>query len=126
MKEQVIQQLRLVDGKFMRGDVEEPVQIGNTEQIALLRKAEREMTKREQDAKAGKLDVEISVENIKYDVICEFTCICGNKIEARGVNYTDVWEDLENPNYEDGPIICDKCDREYEIDGLHAKWINQW
>ena len=66
MKEQVIQQLRLVDGKFMRGDVEESVQIGNTEQIALLRKAEREMTKREQDAKAGKLDVEISVENNPY------------------------------------------------------------
>lgn len=123
MKEQVIQQLRLVDGKFMRGDVEEPVQIGNTEQIALLRKAEREMTKREQDAKAGKLDVEISVENIKYDVICEFTCICGNEIIARGVNYTDVWEDLEDPNYEDGLIICDKCDREYEIDRLHAKLI---
>lgn len=126
MKEQAIQQLRLVNGKFMRGDVEEPVQIGNTEQIALLQKEEREALKREKDARAGKLDVEISVENIKYDVICEFTCICGNKIEARGVNYTDVWEDLENPNYEDGPIICDKCDREYEIDGLHAKWINQW
>lgn len=126
MKEQAIQQLRLVNGKFMRGDVEEPVQIGNTEQIALLQKEEREALKREKDARAGKLDVEISVENIKYDVICEFTCICGNKIEARGVNYTDVWEDLENPNYEDGPIICDKCDREYEINGLHAKWINQW
>lgn len=127
MKEQVIQQLRLVDGKFMRGDVEESVQIGNTEQIALLRKAEREMTKREQDAKAGKLDVEISVENIKYDVICEFTCICGNKIIERGVNYTDVWEDLEDPNYEDGPIICDKCDREYDYDinGLYAKLIKK-
>lgn len=47
MKEQVIQPLRIVDGKFMRGDVEEPVQIGNTEQIALLKKTEREMTKRE-------------------------------------------------------------------------------
>lgn len=125
MKEQVIQQLRLVDGKFMRGDVEESVQIGNTEQIALLRKAEREMTKREQDAKARKLDVEISVENIKYDVICEFTCICGNKIIERGVNYTDVWEDLEDPNYEDGPIICDKCDREYDINGLYAKLIKK-
>ena len=125
MKEQVIKQLRLVDGKFMRGDVEESVQIGNTEQIALLRKAEREMTKREQDAKAGKLDVEISVENIKYDVICEFTCICGNKIIERGVNYTDVWEDLEDPNYEDGPIICDKCDREYDINGLYAKLIKK-
>ncbi len=123
MADQVIQSLRLVDGKFMRGDVEEPVQIGNTEQIALLRKAEREMTKREQDAKAGKLNVKISVENIRYHVVCELTCICGNKIIARGVNYTDVWEDLEDPNYEDGPIICDKCYREYEIDRLHAKLI---
>ena len=123
MTDQVIQSLRLVDGKFMRGDVEEPVQIGNTEQIALLRKAEREMTKREQDAKAGKLNVKISVENIRYHVVCELTCICGNKIIARGVNYTDVWEDLEDPNYEDGPIICDKCYREYEIDRLHAKLI---
>lgn len=123
MADQVIQSSRLVDGKFMRGDVEEPVQIGNTEQIALLRKAEREMTKREQDAKAGKLNVKISVENIRYHVVCEFTCICGNKIIARGVNYTDVWEDLEDPNYEDGPIICDKCYREYEIDRLHAKLI---
>lgn len=125
MKEQVIQQLRLVDGKFMRGDVEEQVQIGNTEQIALLRKAEREMTKREQDAKAGKLGVEISVENIKYDVICEFTCICGNEIIAKGVNYTDDWEDLEDPNYEDGPIICEKCKREYKINGLYAKLIKE-
>ena len=125
MANQVIQSLRLVDGKFMRGDVEEPVQIGNTEQIALLRKAEREMTKREQDAKAGKLDGEISVKNIKYDVICEFTCICGNEIIAKGVNYTDDWEDLEVPNYEDGPIICEECKREYEINGLYAKLIKE-
>lgn len=123
MKEQAMQQLRLVDGKFMRGDVEEPVQIGNTEQIALLQKEERKALKREKDAKAGKLDVEIGVENIKYDVICRFTCICGNKIKERDMNYTDDWEELENPNYEDGPIICDKCGRKYEIDGTHAKLI---
>lgn len=125
MKEQGIQPLRIVNGKFMRGNVEEPVQIGNTEQIALLKKVEREMTKREQDAKAGKLDVEISIENIKYDVICEFTCICGNAIRARGINYTDDWEELENPVYEDGPIICNRCYREYEIDGLHTKLIKR-
>ncbi len=117
--------MRIVNGKFMRGNVEEPVQIGNTEQIALLKKVEREMTKREQDAKAGKLDVEISIENIKYDVICEFTCICGNAIRARDINYTDDWEELENPVYEDGPIICNRCYREYEIDGLHAKLIKR-
>lgn len=128
MKDQVTsigQLLRLVDGKFMRGDVEVKPEIGNPEQISLLKKIERECTQREKDAKAGLLDVDIHVEDIKYKVVCELTCICGNKIQARGINYTDVWEDLEDPVYEDGPIICNKCHREYEIDGLHAKLIKR-
>ncbi len=128
MKDQVTsieQPLRLVDGKFMRGDVEEKPEIGNPEQIALLQKIERERTQREKAAKAGRLDVDIHVEDIKYKVVYEFTCICGNAIQARGINYTDDWEELENPVYEDGPIICNRCYREYEIDGLHAKLIKR-
>ena len=117
--------LRLVDGKSMRGDIEVKPEIGNPEQIALLQKIERERTQREKDANDGRLDVDIHVEDIKYKVVCEFRCICGNDIQARGINYTDVWEDLECPVYEDGPIICDKCYREYEIDGLHAKLIKR-
>lgn len=39
--------LRLVDGKFMRGDVEIKPEIGNPERIALLQKIERERTQRE-------------------------------------------------------------------------------
>ena len=125
MKREVIQPLRLVNGKFMRGDVEEKVEIGNTKQIALLQKEERKTLKRKRDAKAGKLDVELSVGNIRYTVTCEFTCICGNHIIARGVNYTDSWKDLEYPNYEDGPVVCDKCGCEYDINGLHAKLIRK-
>lgn len=128
MKDQVTsieQPLRLVDGKFIRGDVEVKPEIGNTEQIALLQKIERERTQREKDAKAGRLDVDIYVEDIKYKVVCKFTCICGNAIQARGINYTDDWEELENPVYEDGSIICNRCYREYEIDGLHAKLIQR-
>lgn len=128
MKDQVTsieQPLRLVDGKFMRGDVEEKPEIGNPEQIALLQKIERERTQREKAAKAGRLDVDIHVEDIKYKVVYEFTCICGNAIQARGINYTDDWEELENPVYEDGPIICNRCYREYEIDGLHVKLIKR-
>ena len=117
--------LRLVDGKFMRGEVEVKPEIGNLEQIALLQKIERECTQREKDANDGRLDVDIHVEDIEYKVVCEFTCICGNEIRARGINYTDDWEELEDPVYEDGPIICDKCYREYEIDGLHAKLIKR-
>lgn len=128
MKDQVTsieQPLRLVDGKFMRGDVEEKPEIGNPEQIALLQKIEREPTQREKAAKDGRLDVDIHVEDIKYKVVYEFTCICGNAIHGRGINYTDDWEELENPVYEDGPIICKRCYREYEIDGLHAKLIKR-
>lgn len=98
MKDQVTsieRPLRLVNGKFMRGDVEEKPEIGNSEQIALLRKFEQEAEKVEKAAKAGKLDVEIYTEDIEYKVVCEFTCICGNKIKERDTNYTDDWEELE-------------------------------
>ena len=115
--------LRLVDGKFMRGDIEVKPEIGNPEQIALLQKIERERTQREKAANDGRLDVHIHVEDIKYEVVCEFRCICGNAIQARGINYTDDWEELEDLVYEDGSIICNRCYREYEIDGLHAKLL---
>lgn len=128
MKDQVTsieRPLRLVNGKFMRGDIEVKPEIGNPEQIALLQKIERERTQREKDANDGRLDVDIHVEDIKYEVVCEFRCICGNAIQARGINYTDDWEELEYPVYEDWPIICDKCYREYEINDLHAKLIKR-
>lgn len=50
MKDQVTsieRPLRLVDGKFMRGDIEVKPEIGNPERIALLQKIERERTQRE-------------------------------------------------------------------------------
>ena len=125
MRHAVRMPLRLVNGKFMRGDVEEKPEIGNSEQIALLQNIERECTQRGKAANDGRLDVYIHVEDIKYEVVCEFRCICGNAIQARGINYTDDWEELEYPVYEDGPIICDKCYREYKIDGLHAKLIKR-
>lgn len=125
MRHAVRMPLRLVNGKFMRGDVEEKPEIGNSEQIALLQNIERECTQRGKAANDGRLDVHIHVEDIKYEVVCEFRCICGNAIQARGINYTDDWEELEYPVYEDGPIICDKCYREYKIDGLHAKLIKR-
>lgn len=56
MKHEVKQPLRLENGKFMRGEVEVPIEIGNAEQIALLQKIERDMRIREKDAKAGKLE----------------------------------------------------------------------
>jgi hypothetical protein len=123
MRHAVGMPLRLVNDKFMRGDVEEKPEIGNSEQIALLRKFEQEAEKAEKAAKAGKLDVAIYTEDIEYKVVCEFTCICGNKIKEKNTNYTDDWEELESPDYEGVAITCDKCGRKYEIDGFHAKLI---
>ena len=50
MRHAVGMPLRLVNGKFMRGDVEEKPEIGNSEQIALLRKFEQEAEKAEKAA----------------------------------------------------------------------------
>lgn len=115
------QPLRLVYGAFMRGSMEVKPEIGNREQIALLQKTEREMEEREKAAKAGKLDVDIYVEDIQYKTVIEFTCICGNRVKERDTNYTDDWEDLEYPNCDGSEIRCDKCGRWYEIDGSRAK-----
>ncbi|WP_290433528.1 MULTISPECIES: hypothetical protein [Bacteroidales] len=120
-KHLIKQPLRLVGGKFMRGDLEEPIQIGNREQIALIQKVEREKEEREKAAKAGILDVDIHVEDIEYKVVVEFTCICGNEVRERNTNFTDDWDELENPDCDGDEIRCDKCGRWYEIDDLHAK-----
>jgi hypothetical protein len=102
-----------------------PIEIGNAEQIALLQKIERESRIREEDAKAGKLDVNVYNENIMYDVICEFTCVCGNEIKEKNRYYADDWEDLEDAEYEGGIITCKKCGREYEIEYRHAKLVEK-
>ena len=69
MRHAVRMPLRLVDGKFMRGDIEVKPEIGNPEQIALLQKIERERTQQEKDANDGRLDVDIHVEDIKVGSI---------------------------------------------------------
>lgn len=81
MKDEVKQPLALVNGKFMRGGVEESPEIGNPEQIALLQKAERESSEREKRAKSGKLPADIHVECIRYDAVCAFTCVCGKVLK---------------------------------------------
>ncbi len=121
------QRLRLVDGKFMRGNVEVPVEIGNPEQIALLQKVERAALQREKVAKAEELPIELSVTDIRYTTLCSLTCICGHEIEERvDGNRTDFWENLENPDYLGGNVICPRCKREYEIlDSDYAKLVTR-
>lgn len=84
-----------------------------------------QVTSIEQSRRLMELDVDIYTEDIEYKVVCEFTCICGNKIKERDTNYTDDWEELKSPDYEGGAITCDKCGRKYEIDDFHAKLIEE-
>lgn len=110
-------QLRLVNGKFMRGDVEVPIEIGNSEQIALLKSLEREMSKREELAKEGKLHTNVYCTNITYDIVCEFKCVCGKMIsESDERCYTDDADDLDLITWEADQIECPHCGRVYEID----------
>lgn len=127
MTHDVTMPLRIENGKFMRGNVEVPPCIGDREQIALLQRLERESVDRERKAKSGWLDVDIEVENIRYDAICSFKCICGNlvtdslrDIDAYGVDSIDGGGD-----FDEEIIRCRHCNREYEINGFYAKLITR-
>lgn len=110
-------QLRLINGKFMRGDVEVPIEIGNYEQIELLKSLEREINKREELAKKGKLSASVYCTNITYDVVCEFQCVCGKIISESDKHcYTDDVNDLDLITWEADQIECPHCGRVYEID----------
>ena len=114
--------LRLVDGKFMRGNVEEKPEIGNVEQIALLQRKERELKRQEEDG----MEVEANPKNIHYDVDYRFFCHCGNLIwDEECLCSADDLDELENCIDElDGvETTCEKCGRRYEIQGGFAKPI---
>lgn len=120
MKHQVTMPLRLENGKFWRGDVEVPTEIGNTEQIALLRKAEKELDEAEKNG----INVSTSVEDIRYSLRVRFTCICGNNVE--GVDrYIDAYDhmEIEDAEWDGGTVVCRKCGREYEIEDGKAKLV---
>lgn len=120
MKHKVTMSLRLENGKFWRGDVEVPPEIGNVEQIALLRKAEKELENIEEHGS----NVSTSVEDIRYSLRVQFTCICGHKVEDvdtyRGAD--DVIE-VEDAEWDVGTVVCRKCGREYEIEDGKAKLV---
>lgn len=123
MRHEVRQPLRLENGRFMRGNEEVPVEIGNREQIELLQRAAREAERIERDALDGKLEVEITAKHIRYDVVCEFKCVCGETVRENGYDYeTDYSDELDLLEWGgDQEIVCPKCGRIYEITGRKAK-----
>lgn len=120
MTDQVPMSLRLENGKFWRGDDEVPLEIGNVEQIALLRKAERELENIEHHG----IYVSTSVENIRYSLRVRFTCICGHKVEDVDT-YRDADDviEVEDAEWDGGTVVCRKCGCEYEIEDGKAKLV---
>lgn len=120
MTNQVPMPLRLENGKFWRGNEEVPPEIGNVEQIALLRKAENELKNIEEHG----INVSTSVEDIRYSLRVRFTCICGHKVEDVDT-YRDADDviEVEDAEWNGGTIVCRKCGREYEIEDGKAKLV---
>lgn len=67
------------------------------------------------------LDASIGVEDIRYNVVCEFSCLCGNRVKESETRYTDYWGDAPDTQYA-GIVRCPECGREYKI-GYNDKAI---
>ena len=105
--------LRLVNGKFYRGDVEVPPEVGNREQIRLL---QAELKKYEDAEGQGTVPGTVdSEEIITYYPIIKFECPrCNTKndvhMEDETSEYTFDSSDVEHYNVE-----CTKCDLNFVI-----------
>lgn len=101
--------LRLRDGKFYRGDEEVPLEFGNKEQIALIKKAEQYAEWLSGDG------LEVDPE-ITYRATVDIECICGDQV---------YFSEVEHEEYEQSAIdgllgdeaTCRSCKREYVITG---------
>ncbi len=117
---EVKQPLVIKNGRFYRGDKEVPIKIGNSEQIALLKRMDRSSM---QAAKNG-IEVNIQAEDIQFEATVRFECICGNKIikgEAVEDNGSQELPDEQAEEYWDRrTVTCRKCQREYAINDGRA------
>lgn len=109
--------LTLKDGKFWRDGLEVPPRIGDAEQIALLRQAERNAEQREIDANGDGIELEFSIEELRYTG--EITCVCGQIIrkdfECNYFGCSDSFEEVMEETCDSHCMECPRCGREYEI-----------
>lgn len=116
------QPLRIENGRFMRGDVEVPAEIGNAEQIALLQSIER----RADEAKTNGITCGFFTGNRYFDAVIRFKCVCGASIR-RTIQCCDYEiEDSEKASAEawDGETVCcGNCRCRYEIGNGIARLI---
>lgn len=115
--------LRLVDGKFFRGRLNEPVEIGNREQIALLQAQERKLKELERELNDTGLSCKFSAEDVQYTSVLQFTCVCGKAIRESEVFFDVVSENLRDidGDWDGAKVKCEKCNRKYRIKDGYAK-----
>lgn len=114
------EQLRIVNGKFMRGNDEVKPEIGNREQILCLQNYERQREADEKIAEEG-IEVDVDVKDVRFDAVLSFECICGKKVENMK---EDVWNDhpeyYDSYHWDEQVITCEHCKRRYKIEGEYA------
>lgn len=117
--------LRLVDGKFMRGNYVVAPVIGDREQIALLQAEERAAEERERKAKQGTLAVAFDIEDIDYVACIQLKCVCGHTIHKTDRRHAYDYFDLKSDTWGFDRVTCPKCHRQYEINDDKAKLIKE-
>jgi hypothetical protein len=109
----------LINGKFYKDNVEVPIEIGNIEQIALLKKIEKE--------KEDGINISVSISEItNYQLSFLWTCpICNYK------NYEEYDFEDHDPNDEDIKdtieclgTTCIKCQTAYTLEMIEDKYKN--
>lgn len=113
--------LELRGGEFYRGGQKVPTMIGDTEQIALLKKIERNRERCEKDG----IGCDFTASNIEFDAEISFECICGAQInDTRRVYRADYADDeTAASEWEFQQVTCRKCRTTYEIEDDRAKIV---
>lgn len=112
--------IKIINGKFMKGDIEVPPEIGNIEQINALKEANKRFEEKEKLAKEGKLPILLNATDISFNLECIFTCICGKQLkEVDKYIMVDSIDEVEDAEWEGGIIECPNCRRRYFINDLN-------
>lgn len=99
------EKLKLINGKFYRGNTEVKPEFGNVEMINLLKKAGNE------ESIIGDFSSE---EITTYVTTVNFTCHCGCK---NSEEIDEIFEDDEPSSYdlEDYEVSCSECSKVYTL-----------
>ena len=104
--------LTLKNGKVYQDGKEVPIEIGNKEQIALIRKIEKEIEK------GIKLNVNIN-EKTTYELSYSFTCPCCGNRKSKECFYNDFEDEPDNEDIKDfieeEEYSCYKCSTTFEL-----------